>query len=590
MAHPHRKPARRSIGSGGISRRDFIRTMGVGAAALGASSTGLGGLARAMGEPSVAGECSGHYYGFDNAVPDGVTLGPQLPITHPNYDMVTSHFGYNVQCGNENLTSLCIPHYCYDIKYSLGGLYAGGIPEQDFGLLPRPQYVLPNIGQVPFIDYFFATMDLGVPYPFSGPFGLNIGQFWAYALASVAFFQLEHRGPLGALASESQIPKPSALGQEFAPLDNMYTPVGFDVNYPLFASPQNPTGIIKLFGYFFKGKGVWKGEKVYKPLIFIMSGITDYLEKPGPVTGGFRKLVAGFVNRGFNVLYVDKPGHGWSHGFVGTVSGKMFFEVLRQLDGKVDMMGEPLLGLPVKQTPIILAGHSLGAIFNQAVMALNTNPQLVPLANLPSSYTGQPGDQLGYGQPFDLTTADLGYQFKGMIDIEGLPGGLKFSSSGLIRLISGFRTLMRSDATLRQATYMNMVPAMSEWVATVPYWPALMVVTTTQNYQAPEGARHAYNLATGLKRILILEGEHSRAFVQPNVNILLQEALKFAEAAVENPGASDTSQISMPQLICGTPYIRTDVTPAPPGAGHLASYYAELARAAAVAAQEMAKE
>jgi hypothetical protein len=143
--------------------------------------------------------------------------------------------------------------------------------------------------------------------------------------------------------------------------------------------------------------------------------------------------------------------------------------------------------------------------------------------------------------------------------------------------MAGGRILRKSMACIY-----NSIPAVSEWVATVPKtsaqsgWPALMVVTTTQNYQAAEGALYAYNLANGLKRILILEGVHGSSVFSDNGEILKRKAVEFAADCLMNRGVVDTRQMTMQQLVCSTPHIRTDVPHPPPHAGHLASYYAQL--------------
>jgi len=645
---PGRQMPNASVGNSAISRGQFLKTIGVGAAAVGVAAMGMSGVAKAVDIPP-ENQCSDHYFGFDIAVPynsivplnhvvifkpcdpqnpnngcnpafpGGVTFDVIANVNHPLYDDVTRQYGNQIQCGT-NLISLCIPQYSHDIMYPTfpGVNWVNGVPETDF--------------KGTNMDTFFNTMDFGVqftgayigyckpdtwpqapPYcptnlvpPFDsyGPYGPpvpgqtptpNWGQVWAMGVTSAAVYTGQYRRPnTNPFITETQIPLPSTIGPEFDPLDAVYTPVSFDAHYPMLFDPNpvlldkdgnpildqngnpipnpkyNPTGKFKMFGYFFEGKGVWKNDRLARPLVYMLNGITAYIDQISDVTAGFRKLVASFVNRGFNVLFVDKAGHGWSQGTTIMWSPKIYLDVLKQLGDKKNMKGAPLLSMPVKSTPIVLVGHSLGALLLQQVMAVNQNHGLIGFVNATPS--GTP-----FGEPFDISEADLGYNFKGFIDLEGSPAGWKFTSSGTQRMWSAGRTIAKT-----KGLNFNLAPALSEYIATVPKtesqpgWPALMVVTCTQDWMAPYGALYAYNMANGLKKILIYEGSHGRSVIQPNVELLKTEVIEFAADAVMNTNIVDTTKLTMKQLICSSPQIRTDVTPAPPTAGHLASYYAQM--------------
>lgn len=268
-------------------------------------------------------------------------------------------------------------------------------------------------------------------------------------------------------------------------------------------------GKVHLRGWYIKGKGVgW-----HRPLMFWMEGFTSStLDSLTGVTGAikseFFKLMS---DKGFDLLILDKPGHGWSDG-INQITGDFFFWIMEQLEhGLVDIGGtdhemrmipeggtselvgaacvaENLLGktrwgqqYTAKTKPVILMGVSQGSMMHAKTMALNVSSEDVSLY-----FTG----------PMD-------YNIQGAMETQGAYStGAKwlafdpFLSPGGYFLSKGydFREVAFLDSRVRK---------------TLPDWPGLISVKGTQDYFTPEGLVDAYNTKlTKFKRIFMVEGEH----------------------------------------------------------------------------------
>jgi hypothetical protein len=147
--------------------------------------------------------------------------------------------------------------------------------------------------------------------------------------------------------------------------------------------------------------------------------------------------------------------------------------------------------------------------------AANMHPEWYTIPN-PTNPTGAPPL---FTMPFQANT----YQIAGMIDMEGLPGGLKYTSPGLLRAMAGFFAwgLIPPNDTVGKYVIPKFITGSSEVTSLLqdPSFPPFMTVTTHQNYMAPQGAVWAFNQHNGLKKIQLLLGSHGSVFNYDLTNI-----------------------------------------------------------------------
>ncbi|MCI0503299.1 hypothetical protein L0Y65_01150 [Candidatus Micrarchaeota archaeon] len=574
--------------SGAMSRGDFIRTAGVGAAALGAASMGFSGLGRAQQAVVPGTSCRFTPNAFDYVVPDGLTpIGvmpspyPPYPIfiEHPNYSYVVQEAGEIFECP---AVSDCIPQG-HGLMWPLSptGPFVGNNPLTDYTvgyLNPADMKVAAYFGSMDYgvaFNAFFRIPPSPAKYPIptpSAPGGLNWGQAFAFQGAQVGFFTAEYpndtnfnysngrfdsTGWVGPLSDVAQVKRPVAVDPSLASIEPWTTAVQFNVTCPYTAAnttlsrtPKN----LKMFGWFISMRGAGYNLS-NRPLVIHIGGITNYITQPtykGPLA-----YVSGLAQLGYDVLYLDKPGHGWSEGKMTEFYPGMLFEILNQLhqgvyalgsgesvpSTKTLVAGQLQYGVNnAKKTNVILSGHSLGAFICQRCAVANIEPRY---ADLP-----------WYQLPF---TSDNRYKIVGVIDFEGLPGGMKFTSPGLFRAVVGGAAYAMTKGADGMAIIGRIAtaPISSEIVSFLPNpkMPPMMFVTTTQNYQSPANAVLAYNLHKGLKRIYMYSGLHGSAMKLPPygyVYNVIPEADRFIKDCIANIGnpVIDTSQADLKTLVC----------------------------------------
>jgi hypothetical protein len=246
-----------------------------------------------------------------------------------------------------------------------------------------------------------------------------------------------------------------------------------------------------------------------------------------------RQNVYEFNHAGFDVLMVDKRGHGISGGVNASNSAEMTEDLFRMLDqlessegltvftskGKLlqgkETTGLLLRGVPAKQVPVLIGGQSQGSIITCFAMQKNF---------VGWTAFNEPGQNFSPAKKYNIKAALLTGDFAGGIGYVNDPG---FSRAWGVY----------QEAALRVERYTMRQPT-SEILANIDKWPAVFFEHGLwDNYQSPEGSYEAYHRAKGLKELVFLRGSHHTATCgAENLAYLNNKMIEFAVRALVNPG------------------------------------------------------
>jgi hypothetical protein len=339
------------------------------------------------------------------------------------------------------------------------------------------------------------------------------------------------------------------------------------------------TDPIKLRGWFIKGKGVpnAKGQKVHA-LIIYNNGLSaqlcstqhpnaplymynvqtkQYTGIPYP-NKNFqtekwgaripRQYIYAFNKAGFDVLIVDKRGHGYSGGITARYDNSEHaedvFRMLDQLesgvgltvltpDGKLlqgkQTAGLLLRGIPAKQVPVIVGGESQGSIISFFAMHKN--------------YVGW----TAYNEPGQKFTPARKYNFKAAILLSDHSAGI-----GYYNQIERFY----QEAALRVERNMMWVPT-SEILANIDKWQAAVFYghgLWDSTPQSPEGTYESYHRAKGVKELVFYRGKHgSGNWGAENIADLTNKMTEFAVRVIVNPGKKYPELKSFKEAVLSSP-------------------------------------
>jgi pimeloyl-ACP methyl ester carboxylesterase len=365
----------------------------------------------------------------------------------------------------------------------------------------------------------------------------------------------------------TEIRRPAFFGQ--APYFEDIAKVEKDTYIVEFTVPRDPyeqlqlkqAEPVKLRGWFIKGKGVpdAKGNRVHTLLIFTngqgaqMCAIRHpdapctvynvqtkrYEGVPFPnknfQSEGYgpprdRQYLYSFHKAGFDVLMVDKRGHGISGGVNGYNAAEMAEDIFRMLDqlesgegltvlasngqllqGK-KIAGLLLRGMTAQQVPVLLGGMSQGSIITCLAMQKNLE-----------GWTA-------FNEPDQKFSPAKKYNFKGAILLADFAGGLGFVSDPDLTAVYQEAAYRLEKNTMGRPT--------SEILANIDKWPAVLFGKGLwDQYQSAEGTYEAYQRAKGLKELIFFRGPHSENWWGlENVAYLINKMTEFAVRAVVNPG------------------------------------------------------
>jgi len=399
------------------------------------------------------------------------------------------------------------------------------------------------------------------------------------------FFVTTHWGPPNVPAADlSEVATPADFPDEvFSNLQRRTFRIEFEVPktdfellgwrptyLPFSVPPDSAPGVPhKLRGWYIKGDGLTGNDdnkadnrdhrndrSVEHPLIILSSGFPYSIAFNQPVGGiavgkQLRKTVTYLVAQGFDVLFFDKRGHGYSEGLLDGM-GQDIFRALDQLErGEIVEDGVPLsltiitpdgrrlqgttaanerlLGsrYTAKTKPVILRGFSYGSSQLQKAMAMN-------YSSLPVEYRFK---RDGSGNVvIDTERTPRGnreYNFKGIVAISGFQGSLKYETIPYFLALDALAsTIGHNGAILKSSVYQSM-----------DRWPGFLGLYATNDFETADGAIDAFNnRLRGFKDIRMVTGYHFGLASEEVDTYFAYETARFARQVVFNPPPWDNTQ------------------------------------------------
>jgi hypothetical protein len=322
---------------------------------------------------------------------------------------------------------------------------------------------------------------------------------------------------------------------------------------------------VKLRGWFIKGRGVpdAKGQKSHAVFIFNMGCgdqfcaiqhpdapmyVYDFQTKqyrgfPEPnkifqseqwQPRDYRRYIYSFNQAGFDVLVVDKRGHGYSGGFDCDTSehAEDIFRMINQLEsgdgltvltptgqllqGK-QMAGLLLRGRSAKQIPVVIGGESEGAIMTCYAMQKN--------------FVGW----TAFNKPDQNFSPAKKYNIKAAILLSDFSAGLGYYSNPDLSS-TRWEEGIYQEAAYRVEKNIMVLPT-SEILSNIDKWPAVFFGHGLwDSLMSPVGTYESYRRAKGLKELVFYRGMHGSQRGGPkNVAYLINKMTMFAVRAVVNP-------------------------------------------------------
>jgi pimeloyl-ACP methyl ester carboxylesterase len=341
----------------------------------------------------------------------------------------------------------------------------------------------------------------------------------------------------------------------------------------------NPNVPLKLRGWYIKGEGVkaergddGRGGGIQHPLIIMSSAFPYSISDTGAVGGikvsrQMRKTITYLVASGYDVLFFDKRGHGYSEGLLDGM-GEDVFRALDQLDRGVIVEDGVALSLTItadgrtlqgnaaaaerllsagyesKTKPVVFRGFSYGSSQLQKAMAMN-------YSNLPVEYRFK---RDGSGQiVVDLArtpTGPRGYNFRGIVAISGFPGSVKYETIPyFLALDAGASTYGHNGSTLKSTVYQSMEK-----------WPAFLGLYATNDYETPDGPIDAFNnKLRGSKSIKMITGYHFGLASEEVDTYFAFETERFARRAVfETAPVANLKTTTYTEQVCAAEQVTMD--------------------------------
>jgi hypothetical protein len=467
---------------------------------------------------------------------------------------------YAVAASNENKLCRATGQPCFlgidpDIYHMpLSGEIIQSGDRQICATLSGPPQLPPEAFSIDFMRSFWTTLNASDQTNAEGA---------AYVLTTT------HWGPPAAAPSDlSDVATPADFPDEvFSSLQSRTARIEFEVpktdfeklgfqpaHLPISIPPDpNPNVPLKLRGWYIRGDGVRNEEEqsnIKHPLMIISSGFPysiAYINAVGGIDVGrqIRKTITYLVASGYDVLFFDKRGHGYSQGLLDGM-GEDVFRALDQLDRGVIVeegvtlslkiitadnrtlqgdaaSAERLLGTGynAKTKPVVLRGFSYGSSQMQKAMAMN-------YSNLPVEYRfkrNSSGDIV-----VDETRTPLGlrgYNFRGIVAISGFQGSIKYETIPYFLVLdSGASTYGHNGAILKSTVYQSM-----------ENWPAFLGLYATNDYETPDGAIDVFNnKLRGMKSIQMVTGFHFGLASEEVDTYFALKTERFARRAVFDIG------------------------------------------------------
>lgn len=360
-----------------------------------------------------------------------------------------------------------------------------------------------------------------------------------------------------------------------------WQPASLPVSIPPDASPTVP---LKLRGWYIKGDGLARNgdgddqgredrDAREHPLIILSAGFPYSIAFDQPVGGiavgrQLRKTATYLVAQGYDVLFFDKRGHGYSEGILDGM-GEDIFRALDLLErGTIREDGitlslsiitpdgrrlhgaaaarERLLGdrYSARTKPVVLRGFSYGSSQLQKAMAMN-------YSNLPVEYRFR-RDGLGNVVVDDARTprGNRGYNFKGIVAISGFQGSLKYETAPFFLALDALAsTIGHNGGVLKSSVYQSM-----------DRWPAFLGLYATNDFETADGAIDAFNnRLRGFKEIRMVTGYHFGLASEEVDTYFAHETARFVRKVVFNrPPIDNRETTTYASEVCNTESVLMD--------------------------------
>ena len=258
----------------------------------------------------------------------------------------------------------------------------------------------------------------------------------------------------------------------------------------------------------------------------------------------WREYLYALNQAGFDVLTIDKRGHGISGGLTASDTGEQAEDIFRMLDqlesgnglriltptGELlvgeQAAGKLLRGEQAKSIPVIIGGSSQGSMVTAWAMQKNF-AEFYP-----------------YNNPAGRCTSPYGHNIKGALMLADFAAGVGYMEP----------VYMLLEGCLRTMENVMFLPS-SEILTNIDKWPAVFFGKGLwDKYVSVEGTFEAYKRATGLKELVFVRGPHSEnEYGQENVTYMRTKMVQFAIQAVVNPGIEIPGPADLKSAVCSSP-------------------------------------
>jgi len=258
----------------------------------------------------------------------------------------------------------------------------------------------------------------------------------------------------------------------------------------------------------------------------------------------WREYLYALNQAGFDVLTIDKRGHGISGGLTTSDTGEQaedLFRILDQLESDNELhiltptgellageqaAGKLLRGEQSKSIPVIIGGSSQGSMVTVWAMQKNF------------------AEFFPYNNPKGKCTSPYGYNIKGALMLADFTAGIGY--------MDPVYTLL--EGCLRTMENVMFFPS-SEILMSINKWPAVFFGKGLwDKYVSVKGTFEAYKRATGLKELVFVRGPHSEnEYGKENVNYMRRKMVEFAIKAVVNPENKISGPSDLRSAVCSSP-------------------------------------
>ncbi len=258
----------------------------------------------------------------------------------------------------------------------------------------------------------------------------------------------------------------------------------------------------------------------------------------------WREYLYALNQSGFDVLTIDKRGHGISGGLCASDTGEQAEDLFRMLDqletgnglsiltptGELligeQTAGKLLRGEQARNVPVIIGGASQGSMVTAWAMQKNF-AEFYP-----------------YNHPEGKYTSAYKYNIKGILMLADFTAGIGYAEP-VYTLLEG---------CLRTMENVMFLPS-SEILTNIDKWPAVFFGKGLwDNYISVEGTFEAYKRVTGLKELVLVRGPHSENECgKENVTYMRTKIVEFAIQAVVNPGMKIPGLADLKSAVCSSP-------------------------------------